>query len=95
MQDYAIQLAALEEFNRFLENFREEIGEKLITYSNKFLALRENLSVQIAEKYLADYCEQNTQVLRHLIDNITQRDLPYIKDNMAVTMEAIERARKG
>ena len=39
MQDLERQLAALEEFKSFLEIYREEIGGKVITYSNKFMAL--------------------------------------------------------
>ena len=60
------------------------------------VALREaGLSVQVAETYLSDFCEPNTQILRNLIDNITQNDLPYINGNIASTNEAIERARRG
>ena len=96
MQNLEIQLAALEEFRSFLNNFKEEIGDKLTMYSNKFFSLREaGLSVQVAETYLSDFCEPNTQILRNLIDNITQNDLPYINGNIASTNEAIERARRG
>ena len=96
MQNLEVQLAALEEFRSFLETFKEELGEKMIMYSNKFFALREaGLSVQIADTYLSAFCEPNTQVLRNLIDTITQNDLPYINGNIASINEAIERARIG
>ena len=96
MQDLERQLAALEEFRSFLENFREEIGDKLIAYSNKTLSLRENgVAVQIADYYLSNFCEPNTAVLHNLKENIAERDLPYVKENIAITIEAIGRASRG
>jgi len=96
MQDLEKQLAALEEFKSFLENFKEEIGEKLIQYSNRFFALREaGLSVQTAEYYLSNFCEPNTAVLHNLKETIAERDLPYIKENIESIIEAIGRARRG
>ena len=94
MQDYERQLSALLELKSYLEVFKEEIGEKLIMYSNKFLALRESgLPVQIAENYAANYCNTNTQVLRNLIGNITEQDLPYVNANINIVEQALEKAR--
>jgi len=89
MQSLAIELAALDEFKSFLEQFREELGGKLIMYGNKFLASREaGLPVEIADYYAANYCDPNTQVLRNLIENIAERDLPYIRDKIRILSEA-------
>ena len=93
--NYDIQLAALEEFKSFLENFREEMGDKLIAYGNKFGALRESVDIHIAEKYATDYCDPNTQVLRNLMDSIADHALPYIRDQISITEEAIRRAGMG
>jgi hypothetical protein len=90
MQDLERQLAALEEFRSFLMNFREEIGDKLIAFSNKSLSLRENgVAVQIADYYLSNFCEPNTAVLHNLKENIAERDLPYINENIAKTIELL------
>ena len=93
--NYDIQLAALEEFKNFLEIFREEIGDKVIAYGNKFGALRESVSVHIAEKYAADYCNPNMGYLQNLTEKIAQEDLQYIRSQIEITIEAIERARMG
>ena len=93
--NYDIQLAALQEFESFLNIFREEIGEKVIAYGNKFGALREAVSVHIAEKYAADYCSPNMDYLHNFMEKIAQHDLPYIKNQITITIEAIERARMG
>jgi len=96
MQDLEKQLAALEEFKSFLELFKEEIGDKLIQYSNKVLSLPESgLSRQTADYYLSNFCEPNTQVLYNLGSNIKERDLLYIKENIASITEAIGKARMG
>jgi len=96
MNDLEIQLSALNELRSFLEQFREELGEKLIAYSNRFLAIREaGLSVQVADTYMANFCEPNTQQLRNLIETIAERDLPYVKENIDITEQALARARRG
>ena len=93
--NYDIQLEALQEFKSFLEQFSEELGEKIIAYGNKFGALRESVSVHIAEKYVTDFCEPNTRVLENLGNDIAERALPYIRDQIAITEEAIRRAGMG
>ena len=93
--NYDIQLGTLEEFKSFLEIFREEIGEKVIAYGNRFSALRESVSPHIAEKYAADFCNPNMDSLRSFMDKIAEHDLPYIKNQIDITREAIERARMG
>jgi hypothetical protein len=93
--NYDIQLAALKEFESYLNIFKEEIGDKLIAYSNRFGALRESVSPHIAETYVTEYCEPNTRVLRDLMDNIGERALPYIRNQIGITEEAIARARMG
>ena len=93
--NYDIQLAALQEFESFLNVFIEEIGDKSIQYGNKFGALRESVSIHIAEKYAADYCNPNMDYLHNFRERIAQQDLPYIRNQIAITIEAIERARMG
>ena len=93
--NYDIQLGALEEFKSFLEIFREEIGEKVISYGNRFGVLRESVDPRIAEKYAADFCNPNMDNLRNFMDKIAEHDLPYIKNQIDITREAIERARMG
>ena len=90
MQDLQKQLEALQEFKSFLENFREEMGDKLIQYSNKSLALREaGVAVQITDYYLSHFCEPNSSALRNIQETIAERDLPYINENIAKTIELL------
>ena len=91
--NYDIQLAALQEFESFLNIFREEIGEKVIAYGNKFGALRESVSAYIAETYATDHCNPNMDYLHNFQEKIIQQDLPYIKKQIAITIEAIDIAR--
>lgn len=96
MQNLEIQLAALEEFKSFLETFREEIGEKVTTYGNKFLALREaGLSIQFSETYAANYCNPNMDFLHKFMESIAQNDLTYLNKNIVSVKEVIDRARMG
>ena len=95
MQNYDIQLAALEEFKSFLEIFNEEMGDKLIMYGNKFGALRESVSIHIAEKYAADYCNPNMDYLRNFMERIAQNDLPYITKQIGITIQAKDIAGMG
>ena len=96
MNDLEIQLAALNELRSFLEQFRDELGDKLIMYGNKFFAIRDaGLSVQVADTYMANFCDPNTHQLRNLIETIGERDLPYVKENIDITEQALAKARRG
>jgi hypothetical protein len=96
MQNFEIQLAALEEFKSFLEQFCDELGDKVIMYGNKFNSAREaGLSVQIAENYASNYCIPNMDKLSKITATIKEYDIPYINGNIVGIKEAIDIARRG
>ena len=96
MQDLEVQLAALRELESFLSQFNESMREKSVEFYNRFRNIRESgLATQIADNYEANFADPNLQNLRYLIANITDKDLPYIKENIAATEQALDRARMG
>ena len=96
MQNFEIQLAALEEFKIFLEQFCDELGDKVIMYGNKFLSVREaGMPMQIAAYYAGNYCNPNMDNLSRITATIKEYDIPYINDNIAAIKDAIDIARRG
>jgi predicted transcriptional regulator YheO len=96
MQDLEIQLAALKQLESFLSQFNESMREKSVEFNNRFRSIRESgLATQIADNYEANFADPNLQNLRYLIANITDKDLPYIKENIGIAEQALDRARRG
>ena len=94
MQDLQRQLEALQELQSFLTQFNESMREKSVEINARFRQIHENgLSTQFADNYEANFADLNLQHLRYLIANITDKDLPYVNQNIAVITEALERAR--
>ena len=96
MQDLQKQLEALQQLRSFLSYFNESMREKSVEFNDRFHNIRESgLSAQFADNYEANFADPNLQNLRYLIANITEKDLPYVNENIAIITEALERARMG
>ena len=95
MQDYAIQLAALQELKSFLMQFRDNLREQTVVYKAKVESLREvGLPIQVLDNYLVNYYNPNHLSLHNLIERIESVDLPFIESNIAHTEQALELARR-
>ena len=95
MQDYAVQLAALNELRSFLLQFMDGLREQSGMYKSKVESLREvGLPVQVLDNYLVSYYNPNHLSLHNLIERIENVDLPFISSNIAHTEQALELARR-
>ena len=96
MNNLETQLSALKELESYLIQFNETMREKSVEFNSRFRAIRESgLAEQKANHYEAHYFDPNLQYLRYIIANLTDKDIPYIKNNIDITEQAIERARMG
>ena len=95
MQDYAVQLAALNELRSFLHQFSDDLKERTMMYKAKVESLREvGLPVQVLDNYLVSYYNPNHLSLHNLIERIENVDLPFINANIAHTEQSLEVARR-
>ena len=80
MQDYAIQLAALNELRSFLYQFKDDLRDRIMMYKSKVESLRDiGLPVQeVLDNYLVSYYNPNHLSLHNLIERIESVDLPFI-----------------
>ena len=96
MQDYAIQLSALNELRGFLFQFQSDLKEKTMMYKAKVESLRDvGLPVQVLDNYLVNYYNPNHLSLYNLIERMENVDLPFINVNIARLQQALDSARMG
>ncbi len=94
-QNYEQQLQALNELLSFLNQFKEDLKTRMSVYNDRVYNLRQSgLTVQIADNYDANYCIPNQQVIAKLIQDIEQRDIPFVNENIAIVQQAMEVARR-
>ena len=78
-QNVELQLMALENLKRELENLVKDIE----TRANNYVAcvqslMQADLDVNVAQKYKSQYWEQNNVLMAQLRERIKNYDMPYI-----------------
>ena len=87
MQDFQKQLNALNQLKGFLEGYRSDLGNQLGTYRSWVQNMRhEGVETRIAGAYENNYYAENDKSIQRVIDNIDEKDLPFIRRQI----EAIE-----
>jgi hypothetical protein len=94
-QNYEQQLQALIELQSFLTQFKEDLKTRMSIYNDRVHNLRNSgLTIQIADNYDANYCIPNQQMIFRLIQEIEQKDTPFVNENISVVQQAMEIARR-
>ncbi len=94
-QDYDVQLDALEQLQHFLNEFREELEENKGKYMDKVNNMQESgLTVQISDNYKNNYCDPTISEINKIIEDISERHAPFVKENIARVNDAKEAASK-
>ena len=83
MQDFQKQLDALDKLRCFLESYRADLDIRLQSYRGCIQNMRtEGVPTQIAGTYEQNHYAENESFIKRVIDNIDQKDLPFIKDKI-------------
>jgi len=84
MQDFQKQLDALDKLKSFLEGYRADLDTRLGSYRGWVQNMRtEGVPTQIAGAYENDFYGENENFIKRVIENIDQKDLPFIKSKMS------------
>lgn len=79
-QDVELQLMALENLKRELENLIKDIETRTNNYTTCVQYLMQtNLDVNVAQQYKNQYWQQDNAMLGQLHDRLKNYDLPYIE----------------
>jgi hemerythrin-like domain-containing protein len=90
LQDYQIQLQQLNELVWFLNQFKEDMNDKLNEYIHRIEVLRENgLPVQTAQRFEVEHIAETAQMIRQIMDLIDDRSLPFTRQNIELTENLI------
>ena len=92
MQDFQKQLEALDKLRCFLESYRADLETRLGSYRSWVQNMRhEGVETRIAGTYENNYYVENESYIKHVIDNIDEKDLPFIKSQMAAIEDILGR----
>ena len=90
IQDYQIQLEQLNELVRFLNQFKEEMNDKLNEYVRRIEVLRENgLAIQTAQRFEVDHIAETGNLIRQIQQLIEDRSIPFTYQNIELTENLI------
>lgn len=79
-QNIELQIMALENLKREVENLIKDIETRANTYVVSVQSLMQtNLDVNVAQQYKSQYWQQNNVMLVQLRDRLKNYDLPYIE----------------
>lgn len=94
-QNVELQLMALENLKRELENLVKDIETRANNYVVCVQSLMQaDLDVNVAQKYKSQYWEQNNVLMAQLRERIKTYDMPYI-DNCIVGAQTALANYKG
>lgn len=94
-QNLELHLDALEDLKRFLVEFQEELQRQSQWYHDKTFGLREaGLPIQVADYYDIECCTANRELIKRIVNNIEEIDLPYVQREIQYKIEEIERNRR-
>jgi len=98
MQEYQKlykQLEALNKLKSFLEKYRLELDTQLGIYRGWCQNMQqEGVPTQVALSYVNDHYKNNESCIKRTIDNIDQKDLPFIKRQIKNVEDALEALRR-
>jgi len=90
LQDYQIQLEQLNELVRFLNQFKDEMNDKLNEYVRRIEVLRENgLAIQTAQRFEVDHIAETGNLIRQIQQLIEDRSIPFTYQNIELTENLI------
>lgn len=96
VQDLEKQKEALENLVRFLEQFIDQLGQDMTSYSRYVDSLLTyGVSKQTYNHYQEAFKAPLSSRMSGVISGIKEYDLPYLKDNIESIEEAIKRAHSG
>ena len=79
-QDIKLQIMALENLKREVENLIKDIETRANNYVISVQSLmQQNLDVNVAQQYKSQYWQQNNVMMVQLRDRLKNYDLPYIE----------------
>lgn len=94
-QNYELQLQALENLLSFLNQFKQDLSDRMSQYNDQVYGLRQaGLESHISDNYDQNFCIPTNQNIYRIIENFEQRDFPFIKENIERVKEAWEAAQK-
>lgn len=89
-QNVELQLMALENLKRELENLIKDIETRANNYVICVQSLMQaDLDVNVAQKYKSQYWEQNNVLMAQLRERIKNYDLPYIESCISGAQTAL------
>ncbi len=95
-QNYEHQLQALENLLSFLNQFQQDLGDRMRQYNDQVYGLRQSgLEQHISDNYDQNFCMPTNQKIYNIIENFEQRDFPFIKENIERVKEAWQAAQKN
>lgn len=90
IQDYQIQLEQLNELVRFLNQFKEEMSDKLNEYIRRIEVLRENgLPIQTAQRFEVDHVAETGLLINQIKVLIDEKSIPFTMQNIELTEHLI------
>ena len=90
IQDYQIQLEQLNELVSFLNQFKEEMSDKLNEYIRRIEVLRENgLAIQTAQRFEVEHIAETGNLIRQIQQLIEDRSIPFTYQNIELTENLI------
>lgn len=91
LQDYYVQLEQLNELVQFLNQFNEDMSNKLNEYIQRVETLKENgLPVQTANKFNVEHIAETANFIHQIKQLIEDRSLPFTHTNIQITEDLIK-----
>ena len=91
LQDYFIQLEHLNQLVLFLNQFKEDMSDKLNEYIQRVETMKENgLPVQTAEKFNLEHIAETANLIRQIQALIEDKSIPFTQTNIEITERLID-----
>ena len=89
MQDYNVQLSALQLLKRYIEDLKKQLESFQRSYGNKIIELIDcGVPRQVVEKYSLDFWQPKDHSIATLIQHIEEIDIPYLQNQINIISHA-------
>lgn len=89
MQDYNVQLSALQSLKRYIEDLKKQLESFQRSYGNKIIELIDcGVPRQVVEEYSLVFWQPKDHSIMTLIQQIEELDIPYLQNQINIISHA-------
>ena len=90
------QIIQLKELLRFTNQFKNDLNQRISSYSNKVQQLyNSGVPVEFKNNFEANNHQPTKKQIKMIVETMEQRDMPFLKQQIEILERALEVARRN